>query len=122
MSKKKATPASVTPQDILNDYSADVRALSEAGRRQIKELVPNVREKAYGGWRGLGYHHPKNGYFCAIFPQTDHIRLYFEHGVDLHDPDHLLEGDGKQVRYAVIRRLGDLEHDALHALIVAAAG
>ena len=121
MTKKQTSPA-ITPEALLSEFPVDVRALSEAARRLIAELVPNVREAAYAGWRGLGYHHPENGYFCAIFPQADHIRLYFEHGVDLYDPDHVLEGGGKQVRYAVIHYETDLQREALHTLILAAAG
>jgi hypothetical protein len=35
----------------------------------------------------------------AIAPQADHVRLGFEHGVRLTDPDGILEPMGKQVRF-----------------------
>jgi len=110
-----------TVEDILKPHSPEVRALSEALRDLIKELVPNVREKAYAGWHALGYH-SSNGYFCAIFPYAEHVRLLFEHGVDLHDPDHLLEGTTKQVRYIPIHSSDDIHREAVTVLILAAAG
>jgi hypothetical protein len=110
-----------TVADILEPHSPAVRELAETLRELIKELVPNVREKAYPGWHGIGYH-SANGYFCAIFPFADHVRLLFEHGVDLHDPDGLLEGTTKQTRYIPIHALTDIHRDAVTALILAAAG
>jgi hypothetical protein len=111
-----------TIEDLLESYTPEVCELAEALRTRIFSLVPQVREKVYMGWKGLGYHHPQQGYFCAIFPQTDHVRLAFEHGVDLHDPDGLLEGTGTQVRYIPIFSVDDIESDAVAVLILQASG
>ena len=74
-------------------------------------------ERAYPVWRGIGYRHPQCGYFCGIFPQKTGVRLYFEYGVYLADPDRLLEGRGKQTRYVEVRRQRDIHVRPLRRLI-----
>ena len=59
----------------------------------------DLSERVYRGWGGVGYHHPEAGYVCAIFPQEDEVRLAFEHGASLPDPEGRLVGAGRQVRY-----------------------
>jgi hypothetical protein len=100
--RKLSSTATITPEALLNDFPLEIRDLSEQLRDLIKETIPSVEEVAYPVWRGIGYHHPQQGYFCAIFPQKDCVRLSFEHGVDLEDPAGVLEGDGKQIRYITI--------------------
>ena len=46
------------------------------------------------------------GYVCAIYPrqQEQEVRLLFEFGVRLPDPERLLEGDGTQTRFIRVRQ------------------
>ena len=71
-------------------------------------------------WHSISYHHPLGGYFCGIFPFQDRIDLAFEFGVLLPDPDRLLEGNGKQVRYMRIKDENEIREPALKALLQAA--
>ena len=41
----------------------------------------------------------------GVFPHDDRVRLLFEHGRELPDPDGILEGDAKQVRWVTVRVL-----------------
>jgi hypothetical protein len=59
--------------------------------------APGALEAGYAGWRLIAYRSPH--YFCFIAPQQDHVRLGFEHGRRLPDPDGVLEPMGKQVRF-----------------------
>ena len=86
-------------QRLLSDYPSDVAAPTLEIRGVILSLLPDAVEKIYFGWRGIGFHHSTAGYLCAIFPGQSAVKIGFEHGNLLHDPDHLLEGDGHQVRY-----------------------
>lgn len=115
----RARPAA-TPEQILADCPPEVRALAEHARRFVRRAVPTATEVAYPGWRGIGYRDPQSGYFCGVFPRRDHVRLLFEHGAALRDPDGLLEGDGRQVRYVTVRRVSDLRRPALRRLVEAA--
>jgi hypothetical protein len=75
-------------------------------RDAVLAADPDLSERLYPGWRGVGYRHPEAGYVCGIFPQADReVRLLFEHGTSLPDPDRVLEGSGTQTRHIVVRAL-----------------
>ena len=118
-SRRKAKD-SVKPEDILAGHTAEVKALAQSLRKLIKKIIPEATEKAYPGWHGIGYRHPESGYFCAIFPLRDGVKLGFERGVLLPDPDNLLEGTGSQVRYVSIGSRGDLREESIKKLLHAA--
>jgi hypothetical protein len=118
--KEIMTKQEYKPEEILIGHTPEVRELCEKLRQLIKEAVPKAVEKAYPGWHGIGYTHPEAGYFCAIFPQKDFVRLGFEFGILLPDPQGLLEGNAKQVRYLQIHKLKDIPLEAIRSLIEAA--
>lgn len=88
-----------TPGEILRPYPPSVRRLAHELRRLIRRALPRVEERAYAGWRGIGYHDRQSGYLAGIFPQPDCVKLYLEHGSVLPDPHHVLTGTGMQVRH-----------------------
>jgi len=88
-----------TPGEILRPFPPSVRRLANELRKLIRRTLPNVNEKAYAGWHGIGYHDRHAGYLAGIFPQPDCVKLYFEHGNVLPDPHHVLTGTGTQVRH-----------------------
>jgi hypothetical protein len=97
-----------------------VRNLAEHVRKLIKDTIPVVEERVYPGWRAIGFRHPDVGYFCGIFPQAEGVDLAFEFGVLLPDPQAILDGDAKQLRYVHIRQMQDIQPEPLIALIQAA--
>jgi hypothetical protein len=72
--------------------------LSARVRRVLLDAEPDLRERLYPGWQGVGFHHPEAGYVCAIYPAGERPLLLFEHGAALEDPDGVLVGDGSQTR------------------------
>jgi hypothetical protein len=113
----------VSPEDILNGHRPQVQAVAQKLRQIIKDAVPEATEKAYGGWHGIGYRHPKAGYFGCIFPSEDKVSLAFEHGASLPDPENLLTRpptSSKQVRYVVLHTEEDIVEDAIIAFLHAA--
>ncbi|MSQ06222.1 MAG: DUF1801 domain-containing protein [Dehalococcoidia bacterium] len=92
----------MTPEQILADHIPPIVALAQRLRQLMLQAAPEAREAAYPGWHAIGYRHPQAGYFCGIFPYADHLKLYFEYGKFLPDPEHRLQGDGRQTRYLVI--------------------
>lgn len=87
----------VPPEDILEGHGEGIRALAQKLRVVVRAAAPDASEAGYPGWKLIGYRSPH--YFCFIAPQRDHVRLGFEHGHRLADPDGLLEPMGKQVRF-----------------------
>jgi hypothetical protein len=84
---------------LLAEHSADIAALARHLRDVIVEARPELTERVYSGWPGLGFHHPDKGYVAAIFPGTHTVSVGFEHGADMPDPHGLLQGTGKRLRY-----------------------
>jgi hypothetical protein len=72
----------------------------------VREAVlagePDLTERVYRGWHGIGFWYPDAGYVRTIYPreQEQAVRLLFEHGVRLDDPEGLLEGAGTQTRFS----------------------
>ena len=107
----------MTPEELLAEHDPSVVELALRVRELILMVMPEATEKVYAGWHGIGYHDPQAGYVCAIFPAADHIRVGFEHGNLLPDPDGRLEGEGSQVRYLTIRSIDAPLEKALAELI-----
>ena len=87
-------------------------------RDVVLRADPELSERVYRGWQGIGYHHPEAGYVCAIFPAAAGLRLGFEHGASLPDPDGRLRGEGSQVRYLPIAAPDDALAGFVHEAIV----
>jgi hypothetical protein len=58
-----------------------------------------LSRKVQPGWQAVAYRHAKAGYVCGVFIRSDRVMLLFEHGRQLSDPEGVLEGDGRQVRF-----------------------
>jgi hypothetical protein len=97
-STKSKGRAFCPPEAILESHSPEVRAIAARARALIKRELPGVEENGYPGWRLIGYRHG-GAYLCFVAPLKDHVRLGFERGIYMNDPEELLEGDGTQVRY-----------------------
>ena len=83
---------------------------------------PRLRKKSTRGWGVADYGLGAAGRgFMSIGPQKGYVNLYFMNGIDLPDPDGLLEGTGKNMRHVKIRRPEDLKNRSLHALVRQAA-
>jgi hypothetical protein len=118
--KRSKVDETLTAEHILTGHTPEVREICETLRELVRATVPQAWEVAYPSWHGIGYHHPQRGYFCAIFPQHDYVKLGFEFGVLLPDPDGLLEGSRKQVRYVMIHQPADVNAGVIRELILAA--
>ena len=98
----------VAPENILKEHSPSVRQIVEQLRKVVRSTVPEMTEKAYPGWHGIGFRHPLSGYVCGIFPAQASVKLLFEHGVQLSDPHSVLQGAGKQTRHIEVARTKDI--------------
>jgi hypothetical protein len=53
----------------------------------------------------------------ALIAHKAHVNVQLADGVDLADPDGLVEGTGKRIRHVKVRTVGDAERPALRSLI-----
>ena len=86
---------------FLKGYSPQVREIAVKAREVILSVVPDATEKVYPGWKVIQYAigADMKSVFAAISPQRERVNLGLAKGVDLPDPDGLLEGDGKDIRH-----------------------
>ena len=110
----------LTPEDVLSDHPPLVRLIAQRLRDLIQATVPEITERAYPGWHGIGFRHPRSGYVCGIFPSEQSVRLVFEHGVQLLDPHQVLRGDGKQTRHRDLFKENDIPTDLIAQLLLEA--
>ncbi len=89
-------------EHFLSFYPVPVAQTALQLMALVRATVPGVHEALYPGWKLIGYRAPvgkKSRYFCYVAPLAGEVRLGFERGVDLSDPEGLLLGNGTQVRY-----------------------
>ena len=89
-------------EQFLSHFPERTQKLSQLMRKEIKKCFPDIKEKVALGWKLIGYHYPypkKDRYVFFIIPLEDGIKLGFEWGAMLADPDEELTGSGSQVRY-----------------------
>jgi len=99
------------------------RALAEELRELVREAELRVVERLYPGWRPIGHRVPVGAStrsFAHVLPRQETVRPRFEHGVELQDPNGLLRGDGRQVRYVELRPDQPLDRPPLRRLIAEA--
>jgi len=58
----------------------------------------------------------------AIIPHSAHVNLQLPDGVDLPDPDGLIEGTGKRIRHVKIRSVEQASSPAVRAIVDAQVG
>lgn len=112
--------ARTSPDEILAEHSADVRRPAAYLRALVLEVVPGASERAYPGWHGIGYRHPRAGYFAGIFPREQTVRLLFEWGALLQDEDGVLQRGGKQTRYGEWTTPEEVPREAMTRLLLEA--
>jgi hypothetical protein len=124
-SKSGATTPAAQLAAFLARFSPDVRAVAKAARATIRGRYPGAVEFVYDNYNALviGFgpnERPSEAWFSiALYPR--YVTLYLLQGAFLDDPDHLLQGMGKQVRS--IRLEPDasvLERPSVRALLDAA--
>jgi hypothetical protein len=124
MKPRRVPPLTAEHLGFLKPYGLEVIDLVIAARRLVLEEAPESVELLYDAYSAVsaGYSFtgkPSDSFvYVAAYPKG--VNIGFWAGTLLPDPDHLLEGTGKQSRHVKIRALADVERPALRALIRAA--
>ena len=92
-----------------------------AVRRWLRKRVPTAHELVYeySDWVVISFSPNEHGYegVFAIRASADGVRLYLNRGKGLPDPEKLLQGTGKQVRWIHLEGASTLARPAVADLI-----
>ena len=109
--------------DLLEITEETLRPIVTALRDVIVDVDPDTCEVVRLGDRaatyGVGPRKMLDGY-AYILPYKRWVNLGFYQGVDLADPEGLLEGTGAKMRHVKIRSVDEVNRSAIRALVVGA--
>ena len=121
------TPVETIPVEaLLADFPPSHTVIAERLRRVVLDAVPDAIERVRPGWRLIGYDIPikrRRAFFAWIWLQPEHVHLGFQRGVDMEDPDGILEGAGvtKLVRWLTYEPGGDVNQEQAAQFVLEAA-
>jgi len=105
-------------------YTPAVAAQLREARRRLRAHFPRGVEMVFDNYNalvfGIGPTDSSRASFISIAGYPRWVTLFFLDGAVLHDPQGLLDGDGKQVRGIRLRTPADIDSPAVAALIAQA--
>lgn len=109
-------------------YEPAIARLGKALRTKLRARLPGLFEVVYLYERQsslmISYSPTERGYeaVCSLALYPEQVKLFFARGPQLSksDPDKLLQGSGKMVRYVPIDKAADLDRPEIEALMRAA--
>lgn len=107
---------------FLSQYDGQVFQLALELRKVILTMLPGVSEQldAPAKMVAYGYGQKYAELVCVMIPSKKGLKLGFNRGADLPDPDGLLEGTGKISRYVVIASEDVIQSPELKKLLESA--
>jgi hypothetical protein len=104
---------------FLSQYDEEVFTKAIKLREIIFANLPGIIEQLDIPARMIGYCYGQKyaELICVIIPSKKGLKLGFNRGTELQDPDKLLEGTGKISRYVVIRSDEQIRSGSLRKLI-----
>jgi Domain of unknown function (DU1801) len=109
---------------FLEGFPEHIRQTAQALRRVVRDALPDAVEAVRPGWALIGYDVPKGrrtAYVGFVWPELVHVHLGFQHGVLMADPDRLLLGSGRRVRWLTFEGPGDVRPRVLTPLVLEGA-
>ena len=108
--------------EFLSNYSDEVFTNALELREVLLTKLPGIIEQIDVPAKMIAYSYGQKyaEMICTIIPSKKGLKLGFYKGVDLPDPDKLLEGSGKISRYVEIRSAEQIKSPALKKLIESA--
>lgn len=106
---------------LLAEHSAEIQAIERALRATIKAAVPTAVEQVDFGNKliAIGRTMKMSGLLFAIIAHAEWVNLQLPDGVDLPDPEGLIEGTGKRIRHVKVRSVEAASSAAVIAIIEA---
>jgi len=106
-------------------YTPAIAAQLRDARQRLRAHFPRGVEMVFDNYNalvfGIGPTDRSRDSFISIAGYPKWVTLFFLDGASLHDPEGLLEGDGKQVRGIRLKTPADIDAPSVAALIAQAA-
>src|ERR1041385_5241610 len=109
---------------FMSKYTPQMRALASECLDKMRKRLPGAVELVYDNYNALVIAFGPTErtsdlvFSIALYPRW--INLFFLHGIDLTDPEGLLQGEGKMVRSIRIKDAAMLDTPAVRALMTEA--
>lgn len=118
---KRMTTLPEELERLLARYDARVVELFAAAREAVLREAPGAAELVYDGYNAVAAAYTftgrQHGAFCHVAAYSKYVNLGFNHGVDLDDPEGLLQGSGKAIRHVRVSDVARVRERAIVALI-----
>ena len=109
---------------FVDRYTPAIAAQLRDARQRLRAHFPRGVEMVFDNYNalvfGIGPTDRTRESFISIAGYPKWVTLFFLDGAGLHDPQGLLDGDGKQVRGIRLKTPADLDSPAVAALIAQA--
>jgi hypothetical protein len=104
---------------LLAEHPPEQRAIEQALRATIRSEFPGAVEQVDFGNKliAFGRSMKVSGLLFAIIAHKSWVNLQVADGVDLPNPDGLIEGTGKRIRHVKIRSVADASSPAVVGII-----
>lgn len=112
-------PISPQLEDFLAGFPAPVQELALELRTQVLQMAPDAIEQIDlpAHLLGYGYAETYRHLICVIILQKEYVNFGFPRGVDLEDPEALLEGSGQRARHVKIYNVEDATSPGVLSLL-----
>jgi hypothetical protein len=128
MPRAKEKHSSRPPEEQFTSFVAkfepESRDLIRLCRAELRKLLPTAVELIYDNYNFfvIGYCSTSKPSTCivSLAAAANGVGLSFYHGASLEDPDHVLQGEGKQNRFVRLPSVDALRTASVVALIRAA--
>jgi hypothetical protein len=100
-----AAPKPQTWDAVLAEHDPPIAEAARAVQRLVEANLPRavVQFDPGNGLLAIGTSLKMRDLLFAIIPHRAHVNLQLADGVDLPDPDGLIEGTGKRIRHVKVR-------------------
>lgn len=106
---------------FIDKYTPEIAAQLRDARQRLRAHFPRGVEMVFDNYNalvfGIGPTDRTRESFISIAGYPRWVTLFFLDGAGLHDPEGLLQGDGKQVRGIRLKTPADMDTPAVRALI-----
>ena len=114
-----------TPDEFnrfISTYNPVVIETASAMRAVIIATLPDLTEMVDVPSKivAYGFSSTYSSLVCAIAPYWQHVNLMFARGVNLPDPETLLQGSGKRARHVRLNNSADVHRQGIIDLLMAA--